>query len=45
VTGYFGMNFEYIPLLKHPYGIWYTTGALLAITVSMLGYFRYKKWL
>ncbi|HMG35210.1 MAG TPA: magnesium/cobalt transporter CorA [Blastocatellia bacterium] len=45
VTGYFGMNFEYIPLLKHPSGIWYTTGGLVAITVSMLGYFKYKKWL
>jgi len=28
VTGYFGMNFEYIPLLKEPNGIWYTTGVL-----------------
>ena len=45
VTGYFGMNFEYIPGLKNPSGIWYTTGALVVITVSMLGYFKYKKWL
>jgi magnesium transporter len=45
VTGYFGMNFEYIPLLKNPNGIWYTTGALLVITISMLAYFRLKKWL
>jgi magnesium transporter len=45
VTGYFGMNFEYIPLLKDPNGIWYTTGFLLLVTVSMLGYFKYKKWL
>ena len=45
VTGYFGMNFEYIPLLKDPNGIWYTTSFLLLVTVSMLGYFKYKKWL
>ena len=45
VTGYFGMNFEYIPLLKDPNGIWYTTGFLLFITISMLAYFRYKKWI
>jgi magnesium transporter len=45
VTGYFGMNFEYIPLLKNPNGIWYTTGGLIVITVVMLGYFKLKKWL
>lgn len=45
VTGYFGMNFEYIPLLKNPNGIWYTTGALLFITISMLVFFKRKKWL
>jgi len=45
VTGYYGMNFEYIPMLKDSNGIWYTTGALLFITVSMLGFFKYKKWL
>jgi magnesium transporter len=45
VTGYFGMNFEYIPLLKNPNGIWYTTGGLLVITGSMLAYFKYKDWI
>jgi len=45
VTGYFGMNFEYIPLLKHPNGIWYTTGVLLLITLAMLSFFKHKKWL
>jgi len=45
VTGYFGMNFEYMPLIKDPNGIWYTTAGLLIIAVSMLVYFRYKKWI
>ena len=45
VTGYFGMNFEYIPLLKDPNGIWYTTAGLIVMALSMLAYFRYKKWL
>lgn len=45
LTGYFGMNFEYIPLLKDPNGIWYTTAALVVISVSMLAYFKYKKWI
>ena len=45
VTGYYGMNFEYIPLLKDPNGVWYVTGAMFVITISMLGYFKYKKWI
>jgi magnesium transporter len=45
VTGYFGMNFAYIPMLKHPLGIYYTTGGLLFITLAMLGWFKYKGWL
>lgn len=44
VTGYFGMNFEYIPTLKDPNGVWYTTGALVTISLAMLGYFKFKKW-
>jgi Mg2+ and Co2+ transporter CorA len=31
--------------LKDPNGIWYVTATLLAIVVSMLGYFKYKKWI
>jgi magnesium transporter len=45
VTGYFGMNFDYMPLSKNQSGIWYATGGMLAITLSMLAYFKYKKWL
>ena len=45
VTGYFGMNFEYMPLLKNPNGIWYATGGMLVITISMLAFFKLRKWL
>lgn len=45
VTGYFGMNFEYLPLLKNPNGIWYATAGMLVITVSMLAFFKLRKWL
>jgi magnesium transporter len=44
ITGYFGMNFEYIPLLKNPNGIWYTTFGLFLMAGLMLSYFKYKKW-
>lgn len=45
VTGYFGMNFDYIPLLKRPNGIWYATAGLIGITATMLAWFKYRKWL
>lgn len=44
ITGYFGMNFEYIPLLKNPHGIWFTTIGLFVIALMMLVYFKLKKW-
>ena len=45
VTGYFGMNFEQMPLLKEPRGVWYTTAAMLIVVLSMLAFFKRKKWL
>jgi magnesium transporter len=45
VTGYFGMNFEWMPLLKDPRGVWLTTAVMLIIVATMLGFFKRKKWL
>jgi magnesium transporter len=45
VTGYFGMNFENMPLLKTPNGTWYATAGMLVITISMLTFFKLRKWL
>jgi magnesium transporter len=45
VTGYFGMNFKYIPFGENHFGIWYITAGLLFISGTMLGWFKYKKWL
>jgi magnesium transporter len=45
VTGYFGMNFDNIPFKGDANGIWYTTGGLLIIGISMLAWFKYKKWI
>ena len=44
VTGYFGMNFENMPLLKSPNGTWYATAGMLVITISMLAFFKLRKW-
>lgn len=45
VTGYFGMNFENLPLLKNPHGALYASSGMLLITISMLVVFKLRKWL
>ena len=45
ITGYFGMNFDYIPFIKDHYGIWYVTIVLVIISLGMLVWFKYKKWI
>jgi magnesium/cobalt transport protein CorA len=45
ITGIFGMNFEYLPLLKDRGGFWATMGAMALIVVGMLLYFRRKRYL
>ncbi len=45
ITGIFGMNFDYLPLLKDRAGFWITIGAMLLLVVVMLLYFRQKRYL
>lgn len=45
ITGFFGMNFDYMPFIKDPIGIWIITGGLLVLTILMLIYFKVKKWI
>ncbi len=45
VVGMYGMNFEFMPLIHHSMGFWYTVVAMLAISIMMLFYFRRKRWL
>ena len=45
ITGIFGMNFDSIPFLKSDFGFWLSVGLMVAIAVSMLSWFRYKKWI
>jgi magnesium transporter len=45
IAGIYGMNFEYIPELRHPYGYFFCLGAMLLITLGMLLYFRKKRWI
>jgi len=41
----FGMNAVGMPLVTHPYGFWIILAVMITAAVSMIGYFRYRKWL
>jgi magnesium transporter len=45
ITGVFGMNFEFMPLIHRPWGFALSVFAMLAIVFGMLWFFRWKKWL
>lgn len=44
IGGIFGMNFERIPLLHDQRGFYFSVAAMLLIPISMLVYFKRKKW-
>ncbi len=44
ITGIFGMNFEFIPGLKHPSGFWFALGLMAAVAAIMYGWFRMRRW-
>ena len=45
VVGIYGMNFEYLPELKWHFGYYVVLGFMAVIGISMLVYFKRKKWL
>lgn len=45
IVGVYGMNFDYMPELRSPYGYGATWLVMLLIMGSLLYYFRRKKWL
>ncbi len=45
VAGLYGMNFKYMPELEWFWGYPFVLGVMLTIGVSMVIYFRRKKWL
>lgn len=44
VAGIYGMNFENMPELKWEWGYFGLWAIMIAITVSMIAFFRVKKW-
>ncbi len=45
ITGFFGMNFGVMPLLRNPNGIWWVVGAMLLVAVSLLVFFWRRRYL
>lgn len=45
IAGIYGMNFDNMPELHHPYGYFITLFIMLIIILFLLIYFRNKKWL
>lgn len=44
ITGFFGMNVSF-PGSNSPYAVWYILLGMAVLSMSMLGFFRYRKWL
>ncbi|MEX1240810.1 MAG: magnesium/cobalt transporter CorA [Cyclobacteriaceae bacterium] len=45
IVGVYGMNFKYLPELEWQHGYAVVWGVMIALAISMVGYFRYKRWL
>ena len=45
ITGFFGMNFEYMPLLHNPTALWWTVAAMVLIALCTGALFWRKRYL
>ena len=45
ITGFFGMNFEFMPLLHTSWGFWVTLGVMLLVVVAVVMVFLRKRYL
>ena len=45
VAGIYGMNFKYMPELEWRWGYFMVWGVMVVIVVSLVGYFKRKRWL
>ncbi len=44
VAGIYGMNFDNIPMMKHPYGFYTILLLMLLVALGAIVYFKRKKW-
>jgi magnesium transporter len=45
ITGFFGMNFEFLPLIHNPRAFWWTFGVMVAIAITTVLVFWRKRYL
>jgi magnesium transporter len=45
IVGLYGMNFDYIPELHFKHGYFYVLSLCFTVTISMVVFFRFKKWI
>ena len=45
ITGFFGMNFEFMPLIHKPAAFWWTFGAMVVVAISTALFFVRKRYL
>ena len=45
ITGFFGMNFDALPLIHSATGIWMAVGTMAAVGIGLIVYFRRKRYL
>ena len=44
-TGFFGMNFEHLPLIHSPEGMWFALSLLALLAIGLLIWFRRKRYI
>ena len=45
IAGIYGMNFDFMPELQWSYGYYYALGLMAALAISLVSYFKIKKWI
>jgi Mg2+ and Co2+ transporter CorA len=45
ITGFFGMNFEFLPLIHRTDGLWWAVGSMLAVSAILVSVFLRKRYL
>jgi magnesium transporter len=45
ITGFFGMNFDFLPLVHRQAGIWWATGIMSAVALALVAVFWRKRYL
>ncbi|MEY4294909.1 MAG: hypothetical protein RLY82_597 [Pseudomonadota bacterium] len=45
ITGFFGMNFDFLPLIHRGDGLWYAVASMLLVTVTLITVFLRKRYL